>query len=77
MIDLPGGSDEVPIVVPITSDECVNVENVVNPFHAAFTRKGESFEACERSSDCDFAGDCCAASLCICGPYAKTPWGCI
>jgi hypothetical protein len=56
-------------MAPSTQGECANVENEVNPYHAALSAAGMKFIPCEGSSDCTREGDCCATVHCMCGPY--------
>jgi hypothetical protein len=74
VIDLPGSAPAVPVIVPVGSDACVNVEGstAVNVFQAALTIAGTAFQACEHSSECQTEGDCCAASFCMCMPFNNT-----
>jgi hypothetical protein len=61
----------LPAVVLPRQGECAKVENktTTNPYQAVLTATNTTFTACEGSSDCPRAGDCCAATQCICGPY--------
>jgi hypothetical protein len=64
--------DEDPVVLPISPDACVNE---VNQLQAGLIDAG--FQGCEYSSECESPNDCCAPSICICGPYKDTVWGCL